>query len=269
MRLFDRQLRRIFQITLMTAVLLMGVVVQPALADGKVGVVLLHGKWSVWVKAISSLVDRLEAAGYLVSTPEMPWSSRRMYDASYDDAMLEIDRAVQGLRDKGAVRIVIGGHSLGANAALGYGARRTDLLAVMAIAPGHTPEVPEMRERSVDAVARARGMVAAGQGDETLSYLDYNQGKNRLVSSSAKAFLSYQDPEGPAVMPVNAAKLTAPLLWVVGTEDRIYQRGQAYAFDGAPANPHNRFLVVHADHMETPSVAAGDIVAWLNEVAAE
>ncbi len=243
--------------------------VAPAWAEDKVGVVLMHGKWSNGIPLIASLADRLRGEGYLVSTPEMPWSARRMYDASYDAALSEIDRAVQSLRDKGADRIVVAGHSLGANAALGYGARREGLLGIIALAPGHTPELPSMKERYVSDVAHARTLVEAGQGDQSVTYMDINQGKSRTVSVSAQVFLSYCDPDGPAVMPVNAAKLTAPLLWVVGSDDKMSDRGEGYAFAKVPANPLNRYVLVNAGHMETPAVATSDVVAWLKQIAAQ
>ena len=57
----------------------------------------------------------------------MPWSFHRRYAATYDQAMTEIDAAVAELKAKGARRIVVIGHSLGANAAIGYAARRRGL----------------------------------------------------------------------------------------------------------------------------------------------
>lgn len=241
----------------------------PAQAAEVVGVVLMHGKWSPGPKFIASLADRLQEAGYLVATPDMPWSASRMYDVSYEAAMGEIDQAVARLKEKGATRIVVGGHSMGANAALGYGARRPGLLAVMAIGPGHSQDLEDYRRRAADDVATAKAMLADGHGDDTASFNDWNQGRSRTVRNTAAVFLSYQDPEGPAVMPVNASRLTAPLLVVVGTEDHLYPLGQGYIFDKAPADPRNKYLVVSANHLGTPATAAGDIVAWLNGLRRE
>ena len=57
----------------------------------------------------------------------MPWSARRIYDATYDQAMDEIDASVEKLKKAGAKKIAVIGHSLGANAAIGYAARRKGL----------------------------------------------------------------------------------------------------------------------------------------------
>ena len=40
-----------------------------------------------------------------------------------------------------------------------------------------------------------------------------------------------------------------------------------YAFDEALGNPNNDYLVVHADHQQTPVVAAPDILQWLQRFA--
>lgn len=50
----------------------------------------------------------------------MPWSGRREYDAGMDTAMAEVDAAARALRDAGAKKVVVAGHSMGANAALHY-----------------------------------------------------------------------------------------------------------------------------------------------------
>src|SRR5271156_4375500 len=86
------------------------------------GIVYLHGK-AAWPGALNGgILSSLKDEGALIATPEMPWSFHRRYAATYDQAMTEIDDAIAGLKAKGAARIVIIGHSLGANAAIGYAA---------------------------------------------------------------------------------------------------------------------------------------------------
>src|SRR4051794_36124353 len=88
------------------------------------GVVLLHGKGGTPTSMIEGLTESLRKEGAVVEVPELPWSHRRMYDATYDQAMAEIDLALQKLKWAGATKIVVAGHSLGANGAIGYAARR-------------------------------------------------------------------------------------------------------------------------------------------------
>src|SRR5580704_1569330 len=95
------------------------------------GIVYLHGK-GAWPGGFNGgILSALEDEGALVAKPEMPWSFHRRYGATYDQAMAEIDAAVAGLKAKGASRIVIIGHSLGATAAIGYAARHPDLAGVV------------------------------------------------------------------------------------------------------------------------------------------
>jgi esterase/lipase len=82
-------------------------------ASENVGVVLLHGKGGSPTGYIRELAA-LQGRGYLVSTPTMPWAKIRIYDASFEEAMVEIDREVDALRQNGAKLVVVAGQSLGA-----------------------------------------------------------------------------------------------------------------------------------------------------------
>ena len=140
------------------------------------GIVYLHGK-AGWPGAFNGgILSSLRDEGALVATPEMPWSFHRRYAATYDEAMTEIDAAVAGLKAKGARRIVVIGHSLGANAAIGYAARRPDLAGVVALSPGHLPDVGNMRGFVAEALARAKKLIADGKGDVPQTFPDMAQG---------------------------------------------------------------------------------------------
>jgi len=226
------------------------------------GVVFLHGK-GVWPGAFDGgIPGALEAEGAQVVSPEMPWSFRRMYGGTFDQAMTEIDKAVAALKAKGATRIVIIGHSLGANAAIGYAARR-HVAAVVAIAPGHLPETSEMRARTHDAIAEARQLFATGN-ENRRTWPDQVQGLPTFASATPAVYLSMFDPDGPMVIPKNAAALHGiPFLWVVGNFDPIHQRGPQYAFARAAKNPASRYVEVLATHLTTSLMARGQVVEWL------
>jgi pimeloyl-ACP methyl ester carboxylesterase len=238
------------------------------------GIVYLHGK-AGWPGAFNGgILSSLRDEGALVATPEMPWSFHRRYAATYDDAMTEIDAAVAGLKAKGARRIVVIGHSLGANAAIGYAARRAnlaDLAGVVALSPGHLPEVGNMRGFVADAVARAKKLIADGKGDVPQTFPDMAQGIPLIAHATPSVYVSMFDPDGPAVLPKNAAAIGAephppPLLWVVGKLDPIDRRGPEYAFDAAAKNPKSKYVEVFAGHLTTPLVARKQVVAWINSL---
>ena len=230
------------------------------------GIVFLHGK-GVWAGAFDGGIPAaLEAEGAVAASPEMPWSLWRIYGATYEEAMREIDAGVAGLKGRGATRIVIIGHSLGANAAIGYAARRHEIAAVVALSPGHLPETAEMCERTADAIAQARTLLASGEKSRRI-WPDRIQGIPTFATATPAVYLSMFDPDGPAVIPKNAAALHGvPLLWVVGRSDPIFVRGRDYAFSRAPRNPKSRYIEVPAGHLTAPRVARAQVVEWVKSL---
>ena len=231
--------------------------------DKKCAMVLLHGKWGN-TQYISFFGRKLEPVCTFKAL-EMPWSERRGYDQPYPVALAEIDAHVKAFRSQGYQRVVLAGHSFGANAALAYMATVGDADAVIALAPGHSPAFTYARGMGGAAVDKARELVAAGQGDERLEMEDFNQGKKRLIRMTATALWSYFDPDGLGHMPKTAAgfKKPVPLLWVVGTGDPLFPLGEDFAYRKAPAHPQSQYLVVTAGHGDTPDVAASQVAAWL------
>jgi len=239
-------------------------------SDEKVGVLLLHGKGGTALpnSPIGGLVDSLENNGFIVLAPDMPWSSEREYDKTFAESMLEIDEKVSELKQKGATKIVVGGHSMGANAALGYGARYEGIVGVLAIAPGHVPELRGLQAKIDHDWMRAKEMVDAGNGSQIDSFNDINQGRLSEKEMRAEVYLSWFDPDGEAVMPVNAVNLKSgvSLLWIIGRRDRMYDRGKEYAFNNAPQNKKNAYVVVKDGHKATPRLGELEIIKWLRNL---
>lgn len=183
------------------------------------GIVYLHGKGG-WPGGFNGgILSSLQDEGALIAKPEMPWSFHRRYAATYDQAMAEIDAAIAELKAKGARRIVIIGHSLGANAAIGYAARHSDLAdpadlaGVVALAPGHLPEVGRLRSFVADALVRAKSLIAAGKGNVPQTFPDMAQGIPLVATATPIVYLSMFDPDGPAViskMPPPSARRRIP-----------------------------------------------------------
>jgi dienelactone hydrolase len=263
----ETPLMRFLRLVLLAA--LPTIVPSPAFAQSATlngfGVVLMHGKGGMPGSLVGSTAAALQAAGAKVVMPEMPWSRSRMYDVTYEQAMVEIDRAVAQLKAQGATKIVVAGQSFGANAAIGYAARRDELAAVVALAPGHVPERPMFAQRVAPSVARAKQLIGEGKGDLPGTFADQNQGKTFDVRASAKVYVSYFDPNGPAPMPRNAAAMKpVPFLWIIGRSDSLISAGADYAFNRAPKHPKSRYVEVNATHENTPDVAKAEVIAWLN-----
>ena len=215
------------------------------------GIVVMHGKGGQ-PGSMSAVSSALTAAGASVVTPTMSWSNGyRTYSATLD----EVAGHIASLRAKGATRIALVGQSLGANVALGYGAQRGGVQAVVALAPGHFPE--PYASKSAASLARAKQAVAAGRGSEGGSYFDTNQGKEYDVRTTAAAYVSFFDPAGPAVMSRNAANLKVKnLLWIVGS-------GDAGANSVAKGG---KVVHVSGGHFDTPKVSAPEVVSWLQSL---
>ena len=121
----------------------------PDTSGPRVGVVVLHAEGSDPYGWTLPFTRSLIRQGFLTDSPEMPWSARRAYDAGVNAAMKEIDASVARLKSRGAQKIFVVGHSLGAAAAVGYATlRRVD--GLIAISPGYDAKGPKKAAEYLD-----------------------------------------------------------------------------------------------------------------------
>ena len=242
--------------------LMVGYLLLAAPAHGEtIGVVMMHGKHGTPTQ-LQQLAATVSNAGFLAEQPEMCWSAVRIYDRTYLECFADIDAAAARLKQHGATAIVVLGMSLGANAALGFGARRAGLEAIITLAPAHAPELFRRRAEIAESVAKAQAAVAAGRSNEKITFDDINLGTVFPVTTTPAIYLSFFGPESPAVMPENAAHLTAPLLMVSGSDDPT-QRNADNIFARVPFDPRNKHVMVEADHLGTPAASAVAVLSWL------
>jgi len=232
------------------------------------GVVLVHGKMDTTGYWLMPLRRKLQAAGFRTASPEMPWAEKREYDRTYEQSLDMIGAAAQGLEHQGARRIVVAGHSLGANAALGYAALHDHVAGVIVISPGQFPEDPGYQKVVGASVAKARQLIAEGKGDQIGLFKDFAQWNGNLegARTTARNYLSYFDPNGNAVMPKNAKRMKpgTAALWVVGRDDKgNVADGTGYIFDKLPPDRLNRYVLVPKGHDDAPATGADLIVSWL------
>ncbi len=238
-----------------------------AKAEERVGIVLIHGKNGL-PQQLTPLAVTLAEQGYLTEQPEMCWSRQRIYDRLYLDCLDEIDAAVDRLSARDATGIVLLGMSLGGNGALGYAARHSNLKGIITLVPGHAPEFISRRPAIAADINRARLLAASGLGDTKTIFSDVNVrtvAYGFIVETTPNIYLSFFAPDSAAILPGNAARLTAPLLYVAAEGDPS-QRGRGYIFDRVPKHPLNKYVTVVADHVGVPAVSGEFVRSWLKEL---
>jgi len=232
------------------------------------GVVVMHGKWgSAGDKTTVPVAHALQAAGFLVDQPEMPWAGSRLYDRDYDAAMDDIDAAVARLKARGATKIVISGVSFGGNATLRYATLGRPVDAFVLMAPAHFPDSPPTRQKLADSTAEASKLVAAGKGDTQISIADFNSGdRSRSIRISAANYMSYFSPDGPAAMSAFASKVGAvQILCIEGTLDPSSKGFERMVLPRIPSQAKITRVDVVADHLDVPQAAQSSVVQWLRE----
>lgn len=231
-----------------------------------IGIVLMHGKQGMPDSAIKPLVQALRSDGYSLETPEMPWSRRRFLDASLFDAMKEVDLAVSRLMDRGAQRLVVAGHSMGATVALAYAVRRRNIAGLIMIATGASPERMNAYMPGItQSVEKARRLIAAGKGGAVADFAEFNK-RPLTIRTTPEIYLSYLDPDGPALVPHNAERLSAatPLLFLEGKRDPLHRRSTPeWAFERAPRHAKSAYIVLPGGHLDVPREAIPIVRAWL------
>ena len=186
-----------------------------------IGVVVMHGNTDSPDGTIALLAAAMEGAGYLVDRPEMCWSYRRRRDRPLLDCLAELEAPIGRLTGRGARAIVVAGMSVGGLAALAFGARRSGLAGIIALAPNGSPErLVRLFPQIAESVAQAQAMVAAGHGNDRASFTDLNIRGSFSVNTTAAIYLSFFDPTGPVNILDNISRLREPLLWLTASLPR-------------------------------------------------
>jgi pimeloyl-ACP methyl ester carboxylesterase len=234
-----------------------------------IGIVVMHGKGGGPGGLVKPLADGLEARGFRVANLQMPWSGERKYNADVAAAVKEVHAAVAELRDKGAKKIFLAGHSQGGVFAIYYaGLHAPDGLIV--IAPGGDVSTNFYLQQVGRSVSRAKDQIAAGKGGETGDYDESEGGKNWTVRTTAAIYFSWFDPDGAMNQLKSSAALpkTLPVLHVAPTSDYpVLLRAKQDMFRALPDHPLKRLYEPNSDHRNAPRDAIDAIASWIDEVA--
>jgi len=236
----------------------------------KIGIVIMHGKGGSPAKYVSDLASSLERQGFLVANLEMPWSGRRDYDVDVSAAEKEVEAALGSLRDKGAQKLFVAGHSQGGLFALYFGGKHV-LDGVIAIAPGGDVSNPTYREKVGESVETARKLIADGKGQEKARLTDFegSRGTYPIVTTPA-AYLSWFDPDGAMNEPaaIRSMNPAVPVLFIAPTGDYPgLRKVKQKMFDALPRNPRTKMYEPNSSHLNAPSASIKEIVEWTTAIA--
>ena len=231
----------------------------------------MHGNGGSPGGHVALLATALERAGYLVANLEMPWSERRSYDVSVEDAAAEVESALAKLRSGGAARLFVAGHSQGGLFALYFGGKHP-VDGIIAIAPGGNVASPSYRERLGQSVAQARQLVADGKGNDETRFLDFEGSKGTYpITCTPAHYLSWFDPEGAMneLQAVKSMNPQVPVLFIGPKGDYpplIKAKDSTFA-----ALPHPLLTTLYepnSSHLDAPAASVEEIERWISKVAA-
>jgi len=170
--------------------------------------ILIHGKWSHPNTPVLRILEKdLKEKNYIVEKPNMPWSRTKLYDQRYEASLQDLGGMIQKYKQEGVKKVVLIGHSLGANAAMAYQAHVGDADAIVAITPGHIPSMMQERDYiHAYILKKALEKIKQNEGAAIIDFIDNNGGIKKKLTTSADIFLSYFDPSGLAHMPATVKK---------------------------------------------------------------
>jgi pimeloyl-ACP methyl ester carboxylesterase len=233
-------------------------------AAEKIGVVCLHGKSST-PQQMLGIAGYLEREGFLVSTPELPWSRSRSYDKTLEESAAEVTAAIERLREQGATKVVLVGNSLGAVYAAYY-MGRYPVDAVVGVSPGHNPGSGRFLRDADESVTKAREMVERGEGKERARFVDlWSGGRDRFVRTTAENYLEFYSPDGPLAQNSLAAELNSKIpMLVLANENEISNSNGELSRVLGHATPMSSYKLLPGDHDTLIDGAAKPvIVMWL------
>ncbi len=155
---------------------------------------------------------------------------------------------------------------------------------IQPVCAGRAVEMPWSSRRAADnAGGDALQEIAAQakslrqQGYKRVVVLGHGLGANAAIAYAAKGDVDAvvalggdgaAAPAPFAALPVLVPQIEqhVPLLWLVGANDPLRERGEDYAFAKAPPHPASKFRLLKSDIGHAPEAAAGPIQDWLKSL---
>lgn len=234
------------------------------------GFLILHGKGSgpdVPGCSVTPLAAKLEENGYLVDYRAYSWAPPTIYSKTFESTEDELRAGIQRLRERGATRIHLVGHSMGANIAIYYATRNADFDTLIGLASAHNVHHPTLRYVVRWSVEKAKALIEQGN-DEPTEFVDWSVTDILALMAKPSCYLSYFDYDGNANMNLNVSKITRTLnvLMVGGNNDNTQQSTRASVFNPIPKTEYSRWIQTADDHNSVSINAYDNIVNWVQNL---
>lgn len=238
--------------------------------------ILIHGKHSGSEYGSDCSLDILDRSlrdkNFLVDFKTYPWGVKKVdnkfYWDTFESAVPMIDEAIQNLKDAGATRVFLIGHSMGGNACLYYATQRSNFDGIVLLAPAHNLHLHLFAQIHRWSVDQAKQMIDIGQGNELSHFADYDStGSITVLNVPATNYYSMLNPVGSANMQSNAKRIQSPLnvLAISGTRDFTQKEFGESVYRYITKTSKSKHLTIDGDHSSVCS-EIDIIVNWSNSL---
>lgn len=233
-----------------------------------VGIVFVHGKrGDPGTSHNSEFIARINALGYEIIAPVMPWAERRGYNGTRIQGLEVINMAVNAIT---ASKVVVIGHSMGGMAVMQYGATKISpkVIGIVAVAPGHDPGNADKLRIATEADAyRACQMVKHGKGSQHSRFADMNAGTTYDINASAEYYCSYFSAYTYPDSLLIPKSIKVPVFILSGKEDRLtYVYLHKEMYDALPRNSKNQYRVMSGGHLDVLYTHVDAISRWIESL---
>lgn len=183
------------------------------------GFLLLHGKGAgpnYPACAMIPLHKQMVANGVLADYVANSWSLGRLYQQPFEDSIADVHQGIDRLVKRGATRIHIVGHSLGANVALFYATQFSNFKSIVCLAPAHNTHLAKFNQWSLWSRNKARALIESNN-DTVADFIDVAMAEVYITQGIPSAYFSYLNPEGATVMTRNVRRFAQPVNLFVAT----------------------------------------------------
>lgn len=239
------------------------------------GFIILHGKHSGpdWAEdcALFNLSQHLKQSS-LVDFQTYPWGVVKVEDKHYfrkfEDCLDQIDQAITTLRNNGATKIFLVGHSMGGNASLFYATQRNNFNGIVLLAPAHNTHLPFFAKMHEWSVNKARDLMSMGLGAQVSHFADLDSmGSIEILEVPAENYYSMLNKDGNANMQTNSRLIKQPInvLCISGTRDKTQAEIPNTVWNHINKSDKSKFLQTNDDHSQV-CMRFAEILDWVDTI---